>query len=310
MIVWRRKRTIAAICSGLGLCGSVMTDRPVCAQQVQVAPPDASTTAPAPQIPLPHVAPYHLEGDMLGQRAAAMAASSIPPQQARERIETLAGEYSYGNGFNLNCRLQISGDGQFVYQRCDCEEVVEQVAGVVSLGEDGHLRLNPVQARGKAGGMKDPVLVPVSWGQRLYLVPQKDMVGFLNQINRGAEPVQKGNVGQYFLREGDWDRPADGKPDLPPDLKQRILEKPLMGGVTGKDPRDRWVMNLGQNHGVYDGMELSAWAPDGSNFVTVKVTQTGVDSSAIKLLDSPENLSIQGWTVYSQLAPPQPQSSE
>ena len=244
-----------------------------------------------------------LPTDRTSRDAVATAASVVPPQVASSDITGIAGEYSYGNGFDDNCTLEISADGRFIYKRCNCETVVYQAQGTVSL-QDGQLRLNSEKAPDAWGAGSSDVLVPVSWGQRLYLVPHNDLAGFSNHVNRGTEPVTRGSMGSYFLREGDWDRPAPGKPELPGDWKARLLDEPLHGQVAGKDPSGRWIINLGKNQKVYDAMELSAWAPDGQRYVTLRVTETGTSTSAVEIMGPRKQAPIQAWNVYSRLAPP------
>lgn len=239
-----------------------------------------------------------------GQQAASVAASVIPPEYAASDIARLAGEYSYGNGFDVNCTLEISSNGRFLYKKCRYDAVLDQASGMVSL-KDGHLVLKPEEPRQAWPRGTSPVLVPVSWDQRLYLIPQNDLAGFSNEINRGIEPVSRGSMGNYYLREGDWDRPATGKPDLPKEWKERLLDEPVIGVVAGRDPLNRWIISLGKNYGVYDGMELSAWAPGLLRFVTLLVLETGIDTSAVGIVGAPPDLAIVGWTVYSKITPPQ-----
>lgn len=255
--------------------------------------------APAPAQQYPSILP----ADMEARQAAAVAASAIPPDHVTSDVVRLAGEYSYGNGYDLNCTLEISSDGRFLYKKCQYERVLDQAAGCIVL-KNGQLMLQPQVPHDDWPRGMGNVLVPVAWGQRLYLVPANDIRGFSNQINRGLEPVRRGNIGNYFLREGDWDRPVEGKPDLPQEWKERLLEKPVTGLVAGRDPSNRWIIDLGKDHGVYDGMELSAWAPGLRQFVTILVTETGTHTSAIKIVGAPVNTPIQGWTVYSRVVPP------
>ncbi len=245
-----------------------------------------------------------LPQDLAARQAAALAASVVPPARASADITTLAGEYSYGNGFNINCTLEISTDGRFLYKRCDCEDVVDQSTGRIKLDDQGNVVLEPVQPRASWPRGTAPVLIPVSWGQRLYLVPQDDVLGFVNQVNRGQEPVSRGSMGSYYLREGDWDRPTTGLPTLPEEWKSRILEDAVEGVVAGKDPSGRWIINRGKEHGIYDQMELTAWSPGGRRFLNLRVTETGTETSAVEVLSAPPNVSVQGWTVSSRMTPP------
>src|SRR5690606_21553008 len=101
--------------------------------------------------------------DPLARDAAAVAASVIPPQIAVADVRSLSGEYSFGNGLDENCTLEISPDGRFLYKWCNCEVVVDQVAGIISM-KDGELRLQPDKPRSKWPRGTAPRLVPVTWG--------------------------------------------------------------------------------------------------------------------------------------------------
>jgi len=244
-----------------------------------------------------------LPTDMETRQAAALAASVVPPTSATVDMLRLSGEYSYGNGFDMNCTLEISPDGRFVYRKCNCETVVDQATGTAVIN-DGVVQLNPDKPRNQWPLGTGPELVPVAWGQRLYLVPQNDILGFSNQVNRGVEPISRGNMGSYYLREGDWDRPAEGKPVLPEEWQTRLLDKPIQGRVAGQDPSGRWIIDLGKEDGVFNLMELSAWSPDLQKFVSLRVTETGTDTSAVEILNSRRPIGLQGWIVYSKVAPP------
>lgn len=288
--------------NGLKICVFVLA---VILGQVSTGHGQNPAVAPIAQTPVrAQNAPSLLPGNGEIRNAAAIAASVVPPKHAASDISRLAGEYSYGNGFDVNCTLEISPDGRFLFKRCNCETVVDQALGQVELMENGRLVLKPQQARDSWPRGTAQVLVPVSWDQRLYLIPENDFLGFSNHVNRGLEPVSRGSMGSYYLREGDWDRPATGKPDLPDEWQERLLDEPIAGQVAGRDPSGRWIINLGEDHGLYNGMQLSAWSRDLRKFVTLMVTEMGTHTSAVKILSAPLNLPIQGWTVYSKITPP------
>jgi hypothetical protein len=233
----------------------------------------------------------------------------VPPEKASSDISRLAGEYSFGNSFDENYSLEISADGRFLFKKSSYESVKDEESGAAKL-EGNRLVLTPEKSRKTWPRGMSSVLMPISWGQRLYLVPEDDIAGFSNDVNRGTEPVSRGSVGRYYLREGDWDRPATGKPDLPTEWKERLLEKPATGKIAGRDPRSRWMINIGKDYGLYDGMELSAWSPDRRQFVTLVVSETGTDSSAVTVVDPPPNVNVYGWTVHSRITPPPPAAAQ
>ncbi len=55
-------------------------------------------------------------------------------------------------------------------------------------------------------------LVPVRWGQRRYLINAEMVAGFCDSIKQGWEPRDSVIGGPYYLRKGDWDRYAIGRP--------------------------------------------------------------------------------------------------
>lgn len=245
-----------------------------------------------------------LPREMEARQAVTTAASAIPPDQATTDIVRLAGEYSYGNGFDMNCTLEISAEGRFLFKLWNCETVVDQSSGRITI-TDGLIMLHPDKQRDSWPRGTASVMVPVVWGKRLYLVPQNDIAGFSNQVNRGLEPVSRGGINSYYLREGDWDRPVEGKPQLPDGWENQLLDEPVTGVIAGRDPSNRWIINLGKYHNIYEGMELSAWASDRRRFVNLLVTEIGEHTSAVEIVDAPPNMAIQGWTVYSKVTPPQ-----
>jgi hypothetical protein len=56
--------------------------------------------------------------------------------------------------------------------------------------------------------------LPVRWGPRKYLIARQRIPDFLDAIRRGSEPREM-NWSLFYLREGDWDKPVRGSPDLP-----------------------------------------------------------------------------------------------
>ena len=217
----------------------------------------------------------------------------------RYTLESLAGEYSFGNGLDLNYDLHIVGDGQFTYQQASYEGVQAEAAGRVAL-RGNRLVLTPETATPEAwpNGM-GLELVPVAWGDRQYLVPQKDMMAFINACNRGSEPVQQISRGQFFLREGDLDKPAPGRPDVPKAFAGLLLTKPVTGRVLSSDESGRWKVNVGRASGLQPGMELCASSPGNEDCVTVCVCVVQDDCCIVETRKAPTTPLV-NWKVCTR----------
>ncbi|MGI8905695.1 MAG: hypothetical protein ACR2IE_04305 [Candidatus Sumerlaeaceae bacterium] len=202
------------------------------------------------------------------------ARRSIPDAgPSRISLRQVAGPYSFGNGLDLNYEIHISPDGQFTYQQASYEGVAAEAAGYARM-TGRKLVLTPTSATPEAwpAGM-GLELLPVQWGSRLYLVPEKDMMAFVNAVNRGSEPVTQISRGHFFLREGDLDKPASGHPDLPGSFASLLLSKPLRGKVLGEETSGFWKVDLGKRNGLHPGMELCAWSPDRRQCVTLVISR-------------------------------------
>jgi hypothetical protein len=215
---------------------------------------------------------------ILGQPTVAPAAETRLKTGAATSADTknysfqeLVGDYAFGNGLDMNFELEITADGHFNYEQASYEGLQAQAAGRVSLRHN-RLVLTPTAATPEAWprgmGLE---LTPVSWGERTYLIPDKDMMSFVNAVNRGSEPVQQISRGTFFLREGDIDKVASGHPALPGRYATLLLNKPLNGRVLASDKAGEWRVDLGKAAGVHPGMELCAWSPDEQQCVTVVV---------------------------------------
>jgi len=68
-------------------------------------------------------------------------------------------------------------------------------------------------------------LLPITWGDRIYLIPNKDLQSFCSWISDGHEPRDDAD-GLFLLRNEDWKKPTKGAPSLPKEW-QRYLPKRL-----------------------------------------------------------------------------------
>jgi hypothetical protein len=123
-------------------------------------------------------------------------------------LAEIAGEYYMGDGLGVNLTLVIAPDGTFSFKWQGCLGTYDTAAGRASM-HDGELWLEPGPERKNLENR----FLPVRWEGRLYLVSSNRLHDFANQIDRGTEPRSYAH-GSFYLREGDWDKPVDGPPDL------------------------------------------------------------------------------------------------
>jgi hypothetical protein len=128
----------------------------------------------------------------------------------------LAGNYYYGSGAGVNSNLNLSEHGIFTLNNKDGTKISEENQGIYKV-EDGFLILSP-QKPISFPDVTPTMLIPVKWGERLYLVPDERILGFCMDIKQGKEP-RKEAQGLFYLRENDWEKPVIGVPDFPDKYK-------------------------------------------------------------------------------------------
>jgi Tol biopolymer transport system component len=159
--------------------------------------------------------------------------------------------------------LELNGDGTFSWgTRRDRDSVPPvPLTGRYSL-EDGVavLQYKNLPEKGDPS-MLDPWeephrLVPVRWGQRLYLVRDRAMGGFCDLVIRGLEPRSSAR-GPFLLRAGDEGKRAVGAPHVPAEYADRVIAASILGEVTSVRDDGKFMLNVGRVHGVRVGMEFS-----------------------------------------------------
>jgi hypothetical protein len=127
----------------------------------------------------------------------------------RSGLDEVVGSYYHGDGLGTNCTLTIEANGRFSYIWTGCLGVYEQGEGPAEMA-GGRLVLHPE-------GNRSPRLktryIPVRWDERLYLIPEEQVPAFRTIVEKGDEP-RTGPHGWFYLRRGDWDKQAQGRPQL------------------------------------------------------------------------------------------------
>jgi len=181
----------------------------------------------------------------------------------------LTGKYYLGDGLGYNNYLDLTPDGRFAYKWEGCLGTYDENTGGYRL-EEGSLVLSPQRRSIRKSFKGTPTrFLPVSWGPRLYLVPEAETLEFVNEINQGREPRNEVH-GRFYLREGDEKIPVSGFPILPKKWQDYLLDKPAQGSVTKVQGR-KAAINIGKKHGLKEGMLLTARSSKDTRFTQLKV---------------------------------------
>jgi hypothetical protein len=180
-----------------------------------------------------------------------------------------AGEYAQNGAFEY-ASLILAPKSGYVFEWHFDVGLYDRNYGAV-LWDEGtlHLSFTFPNIRKAHRGI-NPEFIPVAWGERLYLVPSDDIVGFCNGVNADGHP-------SYLLRVGDEEKEVKGFPAVPQEFKSYLLAHPIGAEIIGVESYTTrpsicdWklkdtsvVVNRGKKHGLLKGMELHVVKPEHS----------------------------------------------
>lgn len=141
-----------------------------------------------------------------------------------------AGAYYYGDGMGVNVTLHLAPKAGFVFSWSGCLGTYDRNYGSWT-DKDGRLELTftfPNVRQGFQG--LAPVLIPVRWGERHYLIASTALADFANEVNSGSEPRDCAH-GSALLRVNDERKPVQGLPELPRECADLLLTEPVEGMI-------------------------------------------------------------------------------
>jgi len=225
------------------------------------------------------------------------------PETHRAAVASVAADYYFGDGLNNNHSLRLTNFGTFTYELATYEGPVAQVSGRYEIsGQKIVLRPSNGKSTVWPQGMADE-LFPVAWGERVYLVPANDLIGFTNAVNSGAEPITNFSHGRYLLREGDVDREVAGKPQMPEGFGNLVLDQPVEGRVVQAKKKGHWRIGAGKKQGLQPGMELCAVSPDQRSCVRLRVVKVDTATAIVEELRAEDRreVSLLDWKFSSRM---------
>lgn len=194
----------------------------------------------------------------------------------------LEGTYQSSGGLGCVVTLELKGDSTFTYRMDSDVGNMETARGSVELVKDRVCFL----PASESSLMKDSLLsgpwVPIRWGKRFYLIPEKRMLSFVNSVNDGSEP-RSSAIGEFPLRGKDFRRRVVGAPLLPDEWREYLLPTPLQGSLTHILDDKAAEVNLGRKDGLRPGMIL--WARSGAKGWFTLVVKDATDHTGIVSLD-------------------------
>jgi len=219
---------------------------------------------------LPHVDDFR---DIAKQEAFQHAVDAQRAAIAEENAATKpqvawAGDYYSGDGLGANVSLSLAPRAGVAATWQGCLGTYATNKGTVIPQADGSLMLKYEEPNDPQGiGFADHV-VPVAWGERMYMISEKEIAAFASAVNLGDEP-RDGAQGMFLMRQGDESRMVYGVPVLPLAERSLIREVPLEVGVVSARRLDhdqvdqsmcryRLELDHGTNNGLAAGMRLQA----------------------------------------------------
>ena len=172
----------------------------------------------------------------------------------------LIGTYSFGFDFGFNS-LTLKSDLTYEMESSDCTTQIREY-GTYFL-DSGVLQFSESSSANDSSENKSEntfKLLPINWGDRIYLLPDGYLELFCNAINFGVEPrsdlFSSPYAGGFYIRNGDERKSVGGLlPDIPSKYKVLLLEKPVGGRVFKKEYKDgRYIVTI--NKGSKDGLKV------------------------------------------------------
>jgi hypothetical protein len=239
-------------------------------------------------------ADIHIEAkfEASAEANAARLKEQIGAEISRLGSHAWAGEYYCGDGLGVNVTLMIAPESGFVFEWHGCLGLYDRNYGTTT-ASDGKIRLTPTFPNVREGfqGISEE-FIPVQWGNRGYLIPADEMVGFCNEANSGSEPREVLH-GWHLLRQGDEKKKVGGLPIVPEQFQTYLLDEQVTASIVNlgsaeerpADSDDVYfseiavVLDKGNDARLLPGMELHVVKPRRA-YGTITIHNVGKDTAA------------------------------
>jgi len=212
-----------------------------------------------------------------------------PPVAPPCPLSSLVGSYTFGGCTAEASTLRIEVNGLFAMDaHVGCGAPRHHLTGKARI-DNGYLVLETSQVVDEAlkiFHIYPSAFLPVTWGERHYLIPRDGLLEFCNDVNAGFIASSWRDYGVY-LKDGDQRKKAAGRPPLPKECSPYLLTRPLRGKIISLIDAYTAVIDMGHGSGLRPGMELFADLPRSPSSVGMAVVQVD-DKTCIAQVKYPE----------------------
>lgn len=202
-------------------------------------------------------------------------------------LDELAGTYFTGNEFG-GSRFQLSADGDYKNTGYTESSIFSEFgkyvfgSGVLkfrvlkssekNISDEKEINLlDPSKNKDAAKEPRNYVLLPIRWRTRIYLIPEREVMEFINAVNLSVEPREntdsKFYLGNFYLQDKTYKNldfhspifPVKGLPELPEEWVSFLLVNTVTAKVIkieGEGKRKIAVIDKGIDDGLKIGMRL------------------------------------------------------
>lgn len=194
-------------------------------------------------------------------------------------VDALVGRYFSGGGLN-SISVEIRRGGGFAYTFDTDVGNFERAEGKIEIVDERVWFAPNADAKLEPNSRLVGWWVLIRWGARRYLVEEREMMSFVNDVNQAIEP-RKTILGSYLLKRDDWGRPATGLPEIPAEWRKYLLRQPIAATVTNVTDGTGEI-NVGRRNGLLPGLELLSYSRD-FGWVGLTVTSVTPDSARVQV---------------------------
>lgn len=222
-----------------------------------------------------------------------------------------AGKYVEGDGLGTNVTLYVSPNTGVAFTNFGCLGLYGAEEGTVSSGSDQtlHLAFHETQPGPFDDFAND--LLPVRWGERIYLLPRPRIYEFVLAVNRGFEQLPRPGGGRFLNNK----KAIYGVPELPEPyrlaLRERAVEAKVLRVTTsskkslGKPMCQigyEITIDRGTSSGLSDGEMLAVVKPKSAfSDLRLEHVQNAEATGSMSVLeddcDRPEHVPTPAWTL-------------
>jgi hypothetical protein len=222
-----------------------------------------------------------------------------------------AGEYVQGDGLGTNVTLYVSPNTGVAFTNFGCLGLYGAEEGTVSIGVDQslHFAFHENQ-RGPFDDFANDLL-PVRWGERIYLLPRPRIYDFALTVNRGFEQLSKVGGGRFLNNK----KAIHGMPELPEPYRSALRKKAVEAKVLrvtttstkllGKpmcEIRYEVTIDHGASSGLSDGEMLAVVKPRTAfSDLRLEHVQSAEATGSMSILEDdchhPEQVPTLAWTL-------------